>query len=537
MRKILSIFLLLMMVLPSAVAQDLDIAVRTDQQVYIAGEGVWLDGRVSGAALPRYIQILLTDRKGQPATKIKLLLTDDRFSGYCELPANLRSDYYFFDAYVSGRTVQTTLAPIMIINPVLPPVPCAITASAAAAPPLPPVVSLPLTLSKSDFATREAVRINLPAIENTAELMINIVRKDGLSEYADSVIRLNPRTSRHSAIGLRETEGQHFQVSVKGADGHPKQGVRVFAAIMGDQAKISTGLTNSNGELEGIFPLVYGDTKMVLSLAPGTDSTLRMELVETALPEQPVDFPCLQLNAAWKQDIESRLLQVKVSRSYDTHLKRRYLLDGADTTDFYGRPDAHYNLDDYTRFPDMKEILLEFVPEARVRNGEGAAPVIEILNAPTKGYFDTNGLVLLDGIPVRDMPQLLALNPLLLQSIDIVSRKYFLGSQALNGILQYKSYKSDLAGYNLPVQDIIYPFQGVQIPALPEFPQYSTNRASHFPDFRNLLYRQQIILSAATAPAGILFYTSDASGEYEVILSGNDAKGQPVSARTSFRVQ
>lgn len=536
MRTTVFLFLLLMLMVPAVEAQDLDIALHTDQQVYITGEGLWLDGSISGTDLPRYVQIQLSDRKGQTAAKWKMLLTGNRFSGYYELPGNLRSDYYFFDAWVSGRTAQTRLAPVMIINPVIPPAACKIAATDNL--PISPAVSLPMQLSTTQCTPRSPVTLNFPAIDSAAEITINVIRKDGLSDYADSIIGSHPRVVQHAAYGLRETEGQHFLVNVKDAQGRPKQGVRVYAAVMGDQAKITTGLTNSNGELEGILPLVFGDTKMVLSLAAGSDSTLRLELVDNALPDQPVDFPCLQLKAEWKQDIEARLLAVKVGRTYDTQVKRFYLLEGADTTDFFGLPDAHYNLDDYTRFPDMKEILLEFVPEARVRYEAGAKPVVEILNAPTKGFFPENGLVLLDGIPVRDMQQLLSLNPLLLQSVDVVSRRYFLGSQAIPGILQYKSYKADLAGYTLPVQDLIYPFQGVQIPAEPVFPKYPALTETHFPDFRNLLFRLGPgALHGTATSSGIVFYSSDASGQYQVVVTGRNGKGQPVSGKAIFQVQ
>jgi hypothetical protein len=536
MRKIIIIFLLLISTLPAVVAQDLAAYIHTDQQVYVAGENVWLDGRVTGVNLPRYIQVQLVDRQGQAAAKLKLLLSGDRFSGYCELPGNLQSDYYFFDAYSSGRSMETELAPVMIINPLKPPATCTIR-ELQPAQSVALVKELPVTLNKTSFTNRDQVQVSLPALDSTGFISINVVRKDRVSDYADSLIRMNPRRLRHPASGLPETEGHHFLVTVKRADGTPMPGVRVFAAIMGDQAKITTGLSNANGEMEGILPLVYGDSKIVLSLEPGADSSLRLELADAGLPEQAVEFPCLQPDTSWQHDLESRLLNVKVGRAYDTGPLRQYLLEGADTTDFYGRPDAHYNLDDYTRFPDMKEILLEFVPEARVRNGEGADPVIEVLNAPTKGFFGKNGLILLDGIPVRDMQQLLSLNPLLLQSIDVVSRKYFLGSLAIEGILQYKSYKSDLAGYTLPVQDIIYPFQGVQIPAQPEFPEYQKDTFSHFPDFRNLLYRQISVAGKSGMSSAFKFYTSDATGIYEVIVSGYDGKGRPVLGRTIFQVQ
>ncbi|MFM2146483.1 MAG: hypothetical protein RL732_1319, partial [Bacteroidota bacterium] len=207
--------------------------------------------------------------------------------------------------------------------------------------------------------------------------------------------------------------------------------------------------------------------------------------------------------------------------------------DDADTSDFYGRPDKRYLLDDYVRFPNMQEILEEFVPEVRVRGAKDPQPELQILNLPTKSFFDENGLILLDGVPVLNTRELMDMNPLLLESVDVMNRRYFLGDWELNGVIQYKSYKRDLAGFTLAPGQLLYPFRGVQEKALPANPEpVNDNR---LPDGINLLYRE--LQLDITREVKLLLYTTDAPGDYWIRLVATGKSGEEREFRKKISVK
>jgi hypothetical protein len=185
----------------------------------------------------------------------------------------------------------------------------------------------------------------------------------------------------------------------------------------------------------------------------------------------------------------------------------------------------------------MEEILGEYIPEVRVRNPGSEDVKLQVLNLPYKKYFGSQGLVLLDGVPVVNTKSLLAMDPLLLKSIDVVSREYYLGRQTIGGVVQYKSYKKDLAGYSLGAQYLIQPFMGVQPHAQPTFFGKQRSEPTR-PDLRNLLWRDPQILLKGMQKEEFIFYTGDAKGTYEIVVlpfASVDAL-QP-SVRSTFTVR
>jgi hypothetical protein len=173
----------------------------------------------------------------------------------------------------------------------------------------------------------------------------------------------------------------------------------------------------------------------------------------------------------------------------------------------------------------MQEILSEFVPEVRVRKASEAQPVIQMLNMPTKAFFTEPGLILLDGLPVFSSRTLLNLDPLLLRSIDVVSRRFFSGAYSFNGILQYKSYKKDLAGYSLPGNTVIQYFKGLQRMSVPRFAD-NTSLSSRLPYLRNVLWHSVLSPGAGQKTAQVDFFTSDASGQYQIEVRFINNRGE-----------
>jgi hypothetical protein len=135
-----------------------------------------------------------------------------------------------------------------------------------------------------------------------------------------------------------------------------------------------------------------------------------------------------------------------VADKYPTRIK-----EVGDTLPFFGKADRDYLLDDYVRFPTMEEVLREFVLEVKVRKQRDHFR-IEVLNVPYNVFFSNEPLVLLDGVPVFDTNVLMAMDPLKIRNIQVVSKKYYFGSNVLSGIVSLTSYDGDLAGYSIPRQ-------------------------------------------------------------------------------------
>ena len=148
-------------------------------------------------------------------------------------------------------------------------------------------------------------------------------------------------------------------------------------------------------------------------------------------------------------------LREPIAAKFPTEKYPSRINEVGDTLPFFGKADKDYFLDDYVRFPTMEEVLREYVLEVRVRKQRDRFR-IEVLNVPYYNVFFTREpLVLLDGVPVFDTNILMAIDPLKIRNIQVVSRKYYFGTKVLYGIVSLSSYDGDLGGYPMPSQALV----------------------------------------------------------------------------------
>jgi hypothetical protein len=506
-----------------------EMTIHSDQHVYIVGEKIWVSGDISDKKInSKFMSVQLLDRKGVEKAKVKLVIDQNLFSGYINIPQDLRSDFYFLNCFIKGVGSHVKLQPLAVVHPQYPPLHC-VSADSTPATDLEIKQNLNISSDRFNYSKRSFVEISLGDVSRFSSLSVDVIRDDLISKYADSIIRLKKVILHHVAKGHLDDEGHDVTLKVLSAStGEAQKNVLVNAYIIGDRAKISTGISNELGEVKFIFPIVYDDSKIVFSVADQQEKLYKLEMEDEFESTAAIAFPCMQLNENMRSDLEARMLAKNVAQGFYTDSTSLYSPADLDTTDFYGKPDARYMLDDYVRFPDMKEILLEFVPEVRIKNPEGENPSIQVLNDPYKAYFTQNTLVLLDGVAITNVKDLFAMDPLLLRSIDVVSRKYFLGVLQFNGIVHYKSYKNDLAGFALNANEVIYPFTGIQRISRPLFTEFTVKSNKRLPDFKNLLFRDLNLTSKKSVSTNFGFYSADATGNFKVVVRGVDKSGEKV---------
>ena len=513
------------------------IRVNTDQLVYVAGEEIWVDGMLpSWDIMPQIVYIRMISRKGEVMLEKQLYVSERYFDGYLETSYTLPSDYYFIDCVVRGYATHIRLQPVLIVNPQIPPSgPCTYEKK------LPTNLRIHSSLSieghRKIYAHREAVNFQLTSGLPGSMANVYVRRSDGLSALMDTLVSVYEPSILHKATGPIEAEGHHISVRVTAAaSGVPARQLTVIAAVSGEGAKLSTSITDASGVAEFILPILRDDRNLVFSVMEPTGASYQFNILQQNETISPIDFPCLSLDESYRADIEARMFQAAMMKKFHGRQLIQDRLESDDSTDFYGRPDQRYMLDDYTRFPNMEEILGEFVPEVRVRNSGSEEVQLQILNLPYKKYFSVQGLILLDGVPVNDIKNLLAMDPLLLKSIDVIPREYYLGKSRFGGVVQYKSYKKDLAGYRLGSGYYILPYAGVQHLSDPVF--FLTQRVETTkPDLRNLLWREIRRNITDKQPPSFTFTTGDAKAKYEIVVLTFSDNSHTSVARSVFTVE
>ena len=518
----------------SAVAQD-EVSARlrawSDQKVHITGEDIWVDGEVSGdIKKSKSVTVRLIDRNGATMAEVEVAPKGFGFSGYLTIPGNLASDYYFLDCQVNGLRTAATLSPVMVINPRMAPAANCKDALPEVVPP-PAPTNLTVTVDHDRIVTRSEVICQVRHAADLRDLTVTVYREDQLTRMIDSAAAQYSNTLVHEPSGVAEDEGKIVRARVT-VGGKPADHLNLIAALKGSGAVLSTATTNAEGMATFVLPVSYDASTLVLTAQNATLQGVAISVVREAAGATSVRFACLRLRESQRDDIEARLLNSKILSRFHGEDARSYDAAGKDTTDFYGKPDFKYNLDEYVRFPNMEEVIGEIIPEVRVKKEKGERS-LQVLNLSMKEFFPEEALALVDGIPLRDTRKIIDADPLLIRSIEVITRKYIMGGTEFKGIVHFKSYRGDLAGIQLSPGDASVPYQGNQEAARLSTPE-SVSKGDRMPDLRNLLLKEK--LSEEQLRNGFHFFSSDATGDYKVQVRGHRENGAIATSSTLITV-
>jgi hypothetical protein len=170
---------------------------------------------------------------------------------------------------------------------------------------------------------------------------------------------------------------------------------------------------------------------------------------------------------------------------------------------------------------------------------KGGKFVFKVPDAPRHSIFPGESLVMLDGVPIFNIDKIMTFSPLKVQKLDVLTRKYFLGPFAFEGIVSYTTYKGDLGGFELDPRVTILDYQGLQLQKEFFSPRYETQPQieSRLADRRNLLFWTPDIHLTGQEKNSIEFYSSDEPGIYKIVIQGMGTDGHTGSATSSFEVK
>jgi hypothetical protein len=502
-----------------------------DQKVCITGEEIWIDGYINQQMTnARSITMRLVDRNGQTKSEVDVTPQRNGFSGYISIPENLVSDYYFIDCFAKGMNGTSKLQPIMVINPRLAPTGNCPTQTLSTSTSSSNQINIKTT--KEIFAPRSIVRLELELPSVVDQISVSAVMYDGLSAKMDSIVNSYPLSFTHNSDGELENEGQVITVTAT-ANAGPLKNTKLIAGLKGSKSVIGTSVTNEYGVAKFILPLTYDARTLVVSSLSNKKEKASFIIGKTVSDNQLIQFPCLSLNESMRPMIENRIFNSRVTnRFFGVNTKAVETVE-RDTTDFYGRPDVVFQLDDYVRFPNMEEVISEIIPQLRVKKNKEEM-ILQVLNSPYKTFFEQEALVLLDGVPVTNTKALVEADPLLIKSIEIVARKYMQGNADFNGIVHFKTYRGDQANIQQVTNEGNYILNGIQEPSSYQNLDH-TKKADRMPDMRNLLWRD-VNVSPDQIKAGLKYFTSDVEGSFKIIVKGVNANKEMVMGERMITV-
>ncbi len=311
-----------------------------------------------------------------------------------------------------------------------------------------------------------------------------------------------------------------------------------FLSIPGNDYAFSSATSDAQGVVHFGFRDIYKNNAIVVQPALQKDSFNRIDINNSYSDKFSSNtLRPMTLSRSQESLLVNRSVSTQVENTYGIEKKRQYIKTNTDTTSFYGKPDKQYNLDDYTRFQTMEEVMREFVEDVRVRK-EGEKFNFKVRNRLFNTYFEEDPLILLDGIPISDASKIIALDPQKIKRIEVVMYNYYTGSSVFAGIVNVKSYSGEIGATQIDPNSLVIEYDGLQQQREFYSPQYGSKETeeSHIPDFRNVLYWAPQITTGSEGKSQLSFYSSDLKGKFAVVVQGITANGLPGKTVTQFEV-
>lgn len=528
---------------------------QTDKNLYLSGELIWtkilvtdVNGCLSRVSKVGYVELL----DGTTAVaQARLSLDGGVGDGYLQLPATLPSGNYRLVGYTrymrnEGEKIffEKNLS---VVNTFITPDNPISDNDKQRYKPVERASVITVSTDKSSYSCRSngMVKINgLPA--DIATMSLSIAGVDLFQECNTRDI-IEVFGSLSSTVSEEETNGEKFIPEYEGpivtgklvdlstGERSGNEAVRPLLAVPGKDIRLFGGKVEKNGDVIFFTKHIAGAHEVASVAISPTSARYRVDLESPFATHSDKRLPMLSLNPSWGDELLKRSVGLQVLHSYmaDSILR---VLD--DKPWFRWESDWRYNLDEYTRFSTMEEVVLEFVRGLRFRKIDGMRR-LSVLTEERLGFTVGNTLALLDGIPIIDHEQLFKYDPLKIKRIDVYRGKYMFGGQMFDGIASFLTYNNDYPGLELDETTQLFDYHGTQKRTLFYAPSYSLDeeRNSVVPDYRHTLLWAPRLTLDGDDEISIPFTTSDLTGDYLITVEGVTKDGKPLKATPSNNCQ
>lgn len=346
-------------------------------------------------------------------------------------------------------------------------------------------------------------------------------------------VRVNPGTG----MQLPELRGELVTGTVFSVEtGEPVPNRRVALSIPGTNYLFKISSTKENGSFFFNVDESYANQQALVQVIGEDRDQFRVELDAFESPDySSLSFSDFVLDESMEDYILERSVENQIQNAYAEN-RVDSIMKIEDFPPFFHTPSHEYYLDDYTRFPTIKETITEVIEQASTRQRKGKQ-FIHVRVYDDDVETGLNSLLLIDGLFIQDHNTVIEAKAFKIKKISVINQQYLYGSEVFEGIIAMESYEGDFIESlpELKAKDT----QLFRPELAKEYYQQDyryPQRFKRIPDYRSqLLWEPQFQLDGSSKD--LSFYTSDVKGSFEVILEGFNEKGKPLSLRKVIEVK
>ena len=521
--------------------------VSTDKECYLAGEDIWVsvfcsDGS-SGekGSLSKVAYLEFHNREGMVST-VKVALKQGRGCARFQIPFSFPTGNYSIVSYTKcygGESVGEFNGKIISVFNTL--------SGSRVKEGVEVVAGNELVKAAvQDSAESKDVRIEIGKVDvngmpvsisnlsgNELSYGVSVYHMDDLNRVIEesryNKTTLLNRTGDFKATGEVDYAGEVIKAKItpKGDGAQSVENLLVYMSAMGNTDDIYTNSTNKDGEVVYYTNNIYGNRDLVFEVAGDTSMAFNVEIVNKEYWHKSVQIPVLKISSAMEKALVQRGMGMQIVKRFEADTLFN-LMDKRETSFIGVVNPLVYNLDNYTRFPVMEEVIREYVKELRVRK-EKDETLLKILWGTKE-----KALVMLDGVPVLDHSAVVEMDPLNIKQIIVYPRRYILNNIVYDGIVKFNTYKGDMAGLKLGKNVSIESYRGVQYPLA--FLGNNLIGKSNYPNFNNTIYWNPIVDVKKGEVFNFNCVKPQYKGKFKVVVEGVDSKGKQVYSSAVFEI-
>ncbi|WP_294958986.1 hypothetical protein [uncultured Flavobacterium sp.] len=402
-------------------------------------------------------------------------------------------------------------------------------------------------LDKESYYTREKVNLKLKYLTETIEkgnYSVSIRKTDQIptlkqltaSEFAKKTTE-NYVNTPNSLNYIPEIRSELITGNLTAKNNRDIANKSIALSLPGKEYVLKIVKTNAQGKFAFLLDQFPNFPNAILQVIDENrnDYTINLD------PFPKFDASSLQftsklnLSPELKRDIEERSTASQIQNAY-YQIKKDSLVAEAVMNPFFTTVEKSYVLDDYTRFPTLKENIVEVIVELYYRKNNGKYQ-LHVRNNQKDLELYGPPLVIVDGLLIQDPSDLFDYNMANISKVSLITEPYVYGPNLYGGLISFETknneFSENYAKKYLKTMEIQRP----NPEKVYNNPDYSAgNKLQRIPDYRyQLLWKPDIKLDAKEE--NLSFYTSDIKGNFEIVLEGFTENGHPVYVSKNITVK
>ena len=405
--------------------------------------------------------------------------------------------------------------------------------------------NIKLILDKKSFSNREIVNLKIESLKpilKNGNYAISVRKIDSLPlkkqiSAVDFSNEIKSQASKSITI-LPELRGEIIsgKISSKSA-GNSIQNISVALSMPGNSYISKVVKTDSDGSFIFNIDKIAPSSNMIVQVLNENHKNYTVLLNDPLQPKyEDLSIEVApNLNPEIENSLEQRTIATQIENAY-YNVKKDSTLTPQKINPFYSPVATEYILDDFTRFPTLKETIVEIVKEMYfIQKDRNMFMYVRDMNIVAQSTEPP--LIIVDGLFIQNQNELFDYKMENVYKINVIAGPYFMGPKNFNGLVSFttknKDYVTSQTGSYIVDTTVLKPnFQKEYFN-----PNYA-NAAEYerIPDYRyQLLWNPQLNLNEAST--AISFYTSDIKGTFKINIEGFTNDGIPISLSENIEVQ